>query len=237
MSRIPVFATGLVLGAGVSAAAVYLVYNSSFSGNVKTAKHAQNVTVAAPVPASEASDENENSQVEQNEKAPGQVSFHHVDTEEDYYPNIDGNSELYDSLIGAHKDQPYAVELIGNNEIVKKEKMIGLAKVKVVNKAGEKSRDKVDTLLNEANNIKDDQPSKQFDIEFWQTPLNSRGYRMGKGKIALYGMDPESPIALFQLEEGLFLRSGNTVYRLESSPEFKSLRSVNEKNILKLTEN
>lgn len=235
MSRFPVFVTGLLVGAGISAIAVYVVYNSSYRGNVKTTIREQIVTPEQPLTSyKEEQPIEETDQTDASESA--FVSQSYVQTEEkDFYPNIDNNSALYDSLKAAHLEEKTAFELVENNEVVRKEKMLGLAKIKLISKLKDKPKSKVDSLLEESNNVRTDELAETYDVEFWQTPLNSKGYRMGKNKIALYGIDPASSLVLFQLEEGLFLRNGDIVYRLESSPEFRNLKPVSNASIIKQT--
>lgn len=151
------------------------------------------------------------------------------DNENDYYPNIDNNSKLYDSLVNANGNLNF--EITGSNEVVKKEKLLKVSKVKVVKKVTEKTKQAADTLLNTVN-LKADTYPDHLEIEFWQTPLNSKGYRAGKNKIAIYGLDPETLFELFLLNEGLFLRNANSVFKIEKSPEFKPLRIVTDKEIL-----
>lgn len=152
-----------------------------------------------------------------------------ADGETDYYPNIDNNSKLYDSLVGANGNLNF--EMTGSNEVVKKEKLLKVGKAKVVKKNTARTKTASDTLLNTIN-VKADSYPEMMEIEFWQSPLNSKGYRSGKNKIAVYGLDPETLFELYQLNEGLFLKNEKTVYKIEKSSEFKSFRVVNEKEIL-----
>jgi len=152
-----------------------------------------------------------------------------ADGESDYYPNIDNNSKLYDSLSEANGNLNF--EMTGDHEVVKKEKLLKVGKLKVVKKIQAKQKQAADTLLNTIH-VKPDNYPDQLEIEFWQTPLNSKGYRSGKNKIAVYGLDTETLLEIYQLNEGLFLKNDKSVYKIEKSSEFKSFKTVTEKEIL-----
>src|SRR5690606_23033281 len=52
-------------------------------------------------------------------------------------------------------------------------------------------------------------------IEFWKTPLNSKGYRFSKNKVMLYGFADFSNILVYQIDDSYFLRSSDQVFRLQ----------------------
>jgi hypothetical protein len=62
--------------------------------------------------------------------------------------------------------------------------------------------------------------SDNFTIEFWKTPLNSRGYRFTKNKLMLYGFLDYDNALLYKMENNFYLRSSGQVYRLQFNAEF-----------------
>ncbi len=69
-------------------------------------------------------------------------------------------------------------------------------------------------------------------IEFWESPLNSTGYKMGKNKIVLYGIRSFDMVSLARHEDKIYLRYFNEIYPLEFTTSFKPLIPVNEPHFL-----
>ena len=69
-------------------------------------------------------------------------------------------------------------------------------------------------------------------VEFWKTPLNSRGYKFSRKKVMLYGFPDFSNVLLYELEGEYFLRSADQVFRLSYSAEFRQLEKVTDTEIL-----
>ncbi len=67
-----------------------------------------------------------------------------------------------------------------------------------------------------------------FVIEFWESPLNSVGYRMGKNKLALYGIKAYDLVSLAEHKGKTYLRYINEYYPIEHTTTFKPLIPVND---------
>jgi len=89
-----------------------------------------------------------------------------------------------------------------------------------------------DTLAARLANAEEPPSSNLYFIEFWKTPLNSRGYRFTKNKVMLYGFADFTSAVLYALENDYYLKSGDQVYRLFYSPEFKKLERVVDNELL-----
>lgn len=77
-----------------------------------------------------------------------------------------------------------------------------------------------------------DDNSNLYFIEFWRTPLNSKGYRFSKNKVMLYGFVDFSNVQLYQLEEDYYIKCSNQVYKLAFGGDFKPLERVVDTNLL-----
>ncbi len=130
------------------------------------------------------------------------------------------------------ENKSVASEAYEDGQVVRKEVLLGVSSLKVIRKTVTKEPGKIDSLLDESNQVKRDQPVLAYQLEFWQSPLNSRGYRAGKNKLALYGIAPETPLTLYELEEGLFLKMEKDAYRIEKTSEFRPFKAVGDKLIL-----
>ncbi|HTA61952.1 MAG TPA: hypothetical protein VK835_05830 [Bacteroidia bacterium] len=70
-----------------------------------------------------------------------------------------------------------------------------------------------------------------FMIEFWKTPLNSKGYKMTRSRLLIYGYPEKADLALVKSSDGYYLRNNNLVYKLNYSSEFKPMERTADKGI------
>lgn len=144
------------------------------------------------------------------------------DTNTDYYAHIDKNSDSYDSLLALKN---------GAEVTINRDRMLATEKVKVKIFANDKLSPE-DSLLNKLNNIKNSGKSQQIDVEFWESPIHYKGYKLGRNKLVLFGVDNESQIMLFDLNEYVILQSDDTYYRLERTADFKNLRRFTDESVI-----
>jgi hypothetical protein len=74
--------------------------------------------------------------------------------------------------------------------------------------------------------------SDLYFIEFWKTPLNSKGYRFSKNKIMLYGFIDFNNVQLYQLDNSYYIKSSDQVYKLFNGGDFKQLERVVDTDLL-----
>jgi hypothetical protein len=115
------------------------------------------------------------------------------------------------------------------NISVLKEELVGVKNIKV--KDAENKEDKKDTLATSVAGVSESSPNEFLVIEFWKTPLNSKGYKMSRNKIVLYGL-PEQNVDIVKLNDSYYLKNNNLVYRLSYSNEFRKMERVSESAIL-----
>ena len=155
------------------------------------------------------------------------------DTEE-VYQHIDNNSRAYDSLLAVMQEEELArIE----NDPVLHDEMIALKEIALINKTTPKKNNAADTVIASKINLREESVPPAYTLEVWKSPLNSMGYRMGKNKLALYGVDPETDLLLILLDEGMFLKSGNFYYMIEKSAEFRNLRRISDTSVIRKLEN
>ena len=70
-----------------------------------------------------------------------------------------------------------------------------------------------------------------FMIEFWKTPLNSKGYKMTRSRLLIYGFPEKTDLALIKRNDNYYLRNNKMVYRLSYSSEFKPLERTSESEV------
>src|SRR4051812_4507852 len=89
-----------------------------------------------------------------------------------------------------------------------------------------------DSLTAKLANVETTSNSDLYFIEFWKTPLNSKGYRFSKNKIMLYGFIDFSNVLLYQLENSYYLKASDQVYKLFYGGDFKQLERVMDSDLL-----
>ena len=70
-----------------------------------------------------------------------------------------------------------------------------------------------------------------FLVEFWKTPLNSKGYRMTRGRLLIYGFTEGQDLELVKQNDKYYLRNNKIVYTLSFSAEFKPMERATESEL------
>ncbi len=78
----------------------------------------------------------------------------------------------------------------------------------------------------------DENTSNLYFIEFWKTPLNSKGYRFSKNKIILYGFVDFNNVLLYELDNSYYIKCSDQVYKLFYGSDFKQLERVVDTDLL-----
>jgi hypothetical protein len=112
---------------------------------------------------------------------------------------------------------------------VMKEEHLSDKKIKVINLD---SKVQKDTLVNKLAGVTKDEYPDVFTVEFWKTPLNSKGYKMTRNRIVLYGLSDFSNITIYKVEDKIYLKDDDFVYKITSSPEFKTLELLDDIELL-----
>ncbi len=115
------------------------------------------------------------------------------------------------------------------NYNVAKEEMLSVKSIKLI-KIGENNLVS-DTTAANLSNVSQFNSDLYF-VEFWKTPLNSRGYRFTKNKIMLYGFVDYTNVVLYELDNSYYIKCSEQVYKLFNGSEFKQLERVNDSDLL-----
>ncbi len=78
----------------------------------------------------------------------------------------------------------------------------------------------------------DETTTNLYFVEFWKTPLNSKGYRFSKNKIMMYGFIDFNNVVLYQLENSYYIKCSDQVYKLFYGSDFKALERVLDTDLL-----
>lgn len=88
-----------------------------------------------------------------------------------------------------------------------------------------------DSLASRLAHVNDNNSDLYF-IEFWKTPLNSKGYRFSKNKIMLYGFMDFNNVLLYELDNSYYIKCSDQVYKLFYGGDFRQLERVVDTDLL-----
>jgi hypothetical protein len=116
-----------------------------------------------------------------------------------------------------------------NDITVAKEELLSVKNIKVIDLDANK---KQDTLIGQLAGVSSSDYPNLFFVEFWKTPLNSKGYRMTRNRVILYGLSDFSNITIYKVEDNFYLKNDEFVYKISAGTEFKSLELVSDAELL-----
>lgn len=88
----------------------------------------------------------------------------------------------------------------------------------------------IDSKLSKQSDIKPTRIALQ--LEYWETPLNSKGYTMNNKVLRIYGLDPDENAKLFELDNRRYLQHFDGFYIIEESYEMRALRKESRPYII-----
>jgi hypothetical protein len=96
-----------------------------------------------------------------------------------------------------------------------------------------KSTQRSDSIIAAMSNVDDEKDPSSYRIEFWQSPLNFKGYKMSRGKIILYGINSTTQFKLVKWDDSYYLLSNQSVYKVSYTDDYKPFEKVMDKMVLK----
>ena len=63
-------------------------------------------------------------------------------------------------------------------------------------------------------------------VEFWNSPVNYKGYKMSKSKLILFGLQPISDILIKQIESVVYMKYGAKIYKLIITDDFMPFQII-----------
>jgi len=74
--------------------------------------------------------------------------------------------------------------------------------------------------------------SFQYSVEFWESPLNYKGYKRTRNRIVLYGIKDADLVSFTILENTLYMKYINDYYVLENNPVFQHLYPLRNQQLI-----
>lgn len=117
--------------------------------------------------------------------------------------------------------------------VIKKDRLIFSASLRLTIKNGNDSIAAKDSILGELSGVHLEAEKKEYIVEFWESPINYKGYKMGNKKIVLFGIGEEfEKISLIQVEKKIYLKYYDMVYQLDVTYNFEPLKKITDKTLL-----
>jgi hypothetical protein len=158
---------------------------------------------------------------------------------------VSGNSENKKSRLGVTKSTiKYTISTkkspnINYSEIdsllreeainIAQEELLSVKNIKVIDLDTDTKRD---TLTGQLAGVTSSDYPNLFFVEFWKTPLNSKGYRMTRNRVILYGLSDFSNITIYKVDDNYYLKDDDVVYKISSGTEFKPMELVRDSDLL-----
>ncbi len=126
------------------------------------------------------------------------------------------------------------VENSSENFIVRKDELLSAKNIEVANFQQNESVNPSDSLLEKISGIKGGKKNiiASFKVEFWQSPINYRGYKMTKNKIVLFGINSNETIKLFHADDAIFLKENQVFFKLYFTDDFKQFERVTDASVI-----
>lgn len=201
--KIPTFVFGLSIGLLVGVAFFVFKINDIFN-NMKDSVKSQITVVEQPI-------KNINNESEEKRKDKERFKINLGKTSKVNYSEVD-------SLIKGEPEINIATD-----------ELLSVKNVKVIKITPHTPSG--DSLAAEVAGVKENTSDLYF-IEFWKTPLNSKGYRFSKNKILLYGFVDFNNVSLYELDNSYYIKSSDQVYKIFYGADFKSLERVVDSGLL-----
>ncbi len=112
---------------------------------------------------------------------------------------------------------------------VAQEELLSVKNIKVIDLDVPVKRD---TLTGQLAGVTSSDYPNLFFVEFWKTPLNSKGYRMTRNRVILYGLSDFSNITIYKVDDNFYLKDDDVVYKISAGTEFKPMELVNDSQLL-----
>lgn len=223
-----VFIIGLAIGL-LAAGAFFILKLDDYFKELSFYKNLSSLSQPAPSNELKASTEEE-----KNEKPAKSKSQKSIKVNTDNAVSSQDQVLDADTLRTASKaDSINASFVAGSDIVVRKDELLSTKTLEVYNLSPTVKNSSKDSLLQKVSGIKDDRSGEMqmFNIEFWSSPLNYRGYRMSKYKIILYGIPSADGLKVYKLDDVVYLKHQSNVYRLDYASDFHPYDRITDESI------
>ncbi len=117
--------------------------------------------------------------------------------------------------------------------VVRKDELLDSKTLQVVSLTPEESEDPADSLLEKVSGIRNSGKSaSSLKVEFWQSPINYKGYKMMKNKVVLFGINTGDALKLYSLDDNIFIKHNQNFYKLYFTDDFRQFEKVTDPSLI-----
>lgn len=118
--------------------------------------------------------------------------------------------------------------------VIRKDRLIFSTSLKLkIKDAAEDNATAKDSMMGEMSGVHMEDEKKEYIVEFWESPINYKGYKMGNKKIILFGIGEEfENVSLLQVDKKIYLKYYDMVYQLDVTYNFEPLKKITDKTLL-----
>lgn len=80
--------------------------------------------------------------------------------------------------------------------------------------------------LNPAAGLVENPKVENYEVEFWISPINYKGYKMANNKLVLFGIEEPEAVKLFLIENKIVMKYGHEFFKISNSDDFVSFTSI-----------
>ncbi len=154
-----------------------------------------------------------------------------VQQEEKEEPKNDQERYKIDTKVSPYTNYKEVDSLIKSEDgevNLAKEEFISVKNIKLI----DLDNNREDTLASKLAGVNYNDNTTLFFVEFWKTPLGSKGYRMTKNRIILYGFSDFSSLNLYKVDGFYYLKSEEQVYKVSSNSDFMPMDRISDSDLL-----
>lgn len=139
-----------------------------------------------------------------------------------------------DTMRTSRHDTLNAESMNADNIIVRKDELLSSKTLDVTNLNPVTKPTAKDSLLQKVSGIKDDKTTDKqfFNVEFWESPLHYKGYKLSKYKMVLYGFASADALKIYKLDDVYYLKSSGFVYRLDYTTDYRPYERITDEQII-----
>ena len=137
---------------------------------------------------------------------------------------------LDDTDVDTMQTDSVAVDSLGM--LVKKDELLYTKNIKLIALDDKGKAAGIDSALAKVADVDPSGLPAAYAVEFWKSPINYKGYKLGRNKLVLFGIYQSDDISLVSIGNNLFLKNRDLYFRLEQAEDFCSFNPVTDRNTL-----
>ena len=144
------------------------------------------------------------------------------------------DSLVLDSIIKSQNNVDINSYSAVNNVEVKKDKLIFAKSYNIpgLEMFSADNPGRLDSLLTDNKSGSANNNKNLMKVEYWKSPINYKGYKTGKNKLVLFGIDNFEMVSFRVFNKSLYMKYMSEYYLIDKTEDFKSLIPVSNQQLI-----